>query len=79
MPSVEYRAFDFPVVEQRLRDSFDRPRRHETVLGPEHIRALAYCFARLAIHIEAGTGKRWNEDQFTYEALEAVRLFRFLL
>lgn len=58
------------IVERRLLDSFDRPRRSEAVLGADHIKALAYCFARLAIHIEAATGKRWCEDQFTYEALQ---------
>lgn len=60
------------IVERRLRDSFDRPKRTELALGPAHIRALAYSAARIAVHIELGTGKHWNEDQFTNEALSAA-------
>lgn len=59
------------IVERRLRESFDRPRRTEAAWGPDHIRALAYCVAQIAVHIEAGTGKRWHEDQFTNEALQS--------
>jgi hypothetical protein len=68
------------LVERLLRDSLDRPRRTEAALGAPHVRALAYCVARIATHIEVGTGKRWHDDQFSNRALKAaleILLHRF--
>jgi hypothetical protein len=60
------------IAERRLRESFERPRRTEMVFGPAHIRALAYSVARIASHIETGTGRQWNKDQFSIVALKTA-------
>lgn len=63
------------VVERRLRDSFDRPKRMERALGAKHVRALAYMVARVVSSLEVATGHAWNRDSFTFcAAREAVKI-----
>ncbi|MDH6275601.1 hypothetical protein M2311_005701 [Rhizobium leguminosarum] len=60
------------IVERRLRDSFDIPKRWERALGPGHVRALAYVVAKIATSLEVATGQQWNKDAFTSKALRAA-------
>lgn len=60
------------IVERRLRDSFDHPKRWEHALGAKHIRSLAYMVAKIAGDVEARTGRHWHKDAFTGSALKAA-------
>ncbi|MER9840158.1 hypothetical protein NKJ59_02710 [Mesorhizobium australicum] len=57
------------IVERRLRESFDKPRMQRE-LSDKRVKAFALMSARLASSIETATGKKWNEDRFTGEALK---------
>ncbi|MER8455833.1 hypothetical protein NKH24_06800 [Mesorhizobium sp. M1300] len=58
------------IVERRLRESFDQPKRMQKALGPTHVRALAYMLARVIASLESATGKQWNRDAFTFLAAQ---------
>ncbi|MGN7802952.1 hypothetical protein ACTJKE_09475 [Ensifer sp. 22521] len=60
------------IVERRLRDSFDHPKRWERALGPEHVRAFAYVVAKIVSSLEVATGQHWHEDAFTSLALKGA-------
>lgn len=60
------------IVERRLRDSFDDPKRWERALGAKHVRALAYMVAKIATSLEIRTGRHWHKDAFTSSALKAA-------
>ncbi|MGO7916228.1 hypothetical protein ACC702_32375 [Rhizobium ruizarguesonis] len=60
------------IVERRLRESFDDPKRRERALGADHVRALAYMVAKIATDLEVRTGRRWHKDAFTGSALKAA-------
>ncbi|RWI90534.1 MAG: hypothetical protein EOR22_23615 [Mesorhizobium sp.] len=59
------------IVERRLRESYDKTRAQRE-LADQRIRAMALMTARLATSVEAATGKKWNEDRFTAEALSSA-------
>ncbi|MDG4908120.1 hypothetical protein P9228_16960 [Mesorhizobium sp. WSM4898] len=56
------------IVERRLRESYDKPK-IQRELADKRIKAMALMTARLATSVESATGKKWNEDRFTCEAL----------
>ncbi|WP_037435827.1 hypothetical protein [Sinorhizobium fredii] len=60
------------IVERRLRDSFDHPKRWERALGPEHVRAFAYVVAKIVSSLEVATGQHWHKDGFTSLALKGA-------
>ncbi|MGO6724280.1 hypothetical protein ACC717_27340 [Rhizobium ruizarguesonis] len=60
------------IVERRLHDSFDTPKRLERALGAGHVRALAYMVAKIATSLEIRTGRHWHKDAFTGSALKAA-------
>lgn len=57
------------IVERRLRESYDEPKRMQRSLGPDHVRALAYIVAHLAQKVEDQTRQAWHQDRFTFDAL----------
>lgn len=57
------------IVERRLRESFDEPKRMQRILGPDHVRALAYLVAHLAMEVERQTRQEWHQDRFTFNAI----------
>lgn len=60
------------IVERRLRDSFDQPKRWERALGPEHVRAFAYAVTKIINSLEVATGQHWHTDAFTSRALKSA-------
>jgi hypothetical protein len=59
------------IVERRLRESFDKPRAQRE-LADKRVKATALMVARLTSSIESATGKKWNEDRFTSDALKSA-------
>ncbi|RUU86115.1 hypothetical protein EOB59_29990 [Mesorhizobium sp. M7A.F.Ca.MR.176.00.0.0] len=57
------------IVERRLRESYDEPKRMQRILGADHVRALAYLVAHLAMEVERQTRLEWHQDRFTFNAI----------
>ncbi|MER8744198.1 hypothetical protein NKH54_14050 [Mesorhizobium sp. M1004] len=57
------------IVERRLRESYDEPKRMQRILGPDHVRALSYLVAHLAMEVEKQTRLEWHQDRFTFNAI----------
>ncbi|WP_157158012.1 hypothetical protein [Bradyrhizobium genomosp. III] len=52
-------------IQNRLTESLNE----KNAWGAPHVRDFARMAMHLAAQVEATTGKPWNEDQFTFEAL----------
>ena len=55
-------------IQRRLTESLNE----KNAWGPPHVRDLARLVMHLAMQVEGPTGKPWNADRFTYEALKAA-------
>jgi hypothetical protein len=55
-------------IQRRLVESLDE----RNAWGPPHVRDLARLVMHLATQVEGASGKSWNADRFTYEALKAA-------
>jgi len=61
------------IAESILQEALAQPNGlKDRAFGEPHVKALAVALARVAIEVEAQTGKRWNEDPFTFDTLAHV-------